>query len=275
MPLLDNPSRLKCVPCTQNLLSGEVTVARSSFKKHIISDTHKRACRNQLGGSEDGEQSRINHADDRSPVPPSNGRLPQPFELVPSTISANIPSPSHDFGASDHWPPEGDNEVFGDTLYYDGIYHDVVGNPIQFSAGAGSSKNVQREELLNRQMDTYGILNAEEDGRRFHRGVDLEELLGDDVDDATKTNVERLNPDYDSGKTYKSDRNLPLKSVLQISKTTRLNSSCKVRVCVEREVQMRHGSHTARRRRASLFFAIRNVAMSLQLILTELSAGHA
>lgn len=183
-----------------------MTVARSSYKKHMNSDTHLKAFRlheerRDSAQADEGGQSSASASGGHSSESQS-----QPVELRPSIINTDIASPDHDNG--DPWLNENsvdETELFGSTLYYNGIYHDDIGNPIHFSAGSSSLPSAQQDKLLEKQLDTYGILNADEDGQRFHSGVDMEDFLGeeDELEDTTKTNVEALTPDCDSGERFK------------------------------------------------------------------------
>ncbi len=98
-----------------------------------------------------------------------------------------------------------ETDIFGDTFFYDGFYHDSVGDRIHFSAGSEYTPGAERDEVLNDQLDDYGINDAEGDGERFHRGVAVNALIGEtseepeDEADPTKTNVEILGLIEDSG----------------------------------------------------------------------------
>lgn len=136
-----------------------------------------------------------------------------PVEFMTSIINTNCIASPFDETRDYLESTIEDDTAFGDTVYYDGVYHDDAGNPIHFSAGTNTSLDTRlgREELLHRQLDWYGVLNAEEDGQQFHRGVDLDDLLGgQDDDDATKTNVEVLARENDSGEINEPFVNLAL-----------------------------------------------------------------
>ena len=152
-------------------------------KKHLTSKTHLKA-------SEECERASALRG---QLLPTGLGLLEAP-QVVPSIIQIN--SLTHTGGATETRPVPGDDhfneesDVFGNTFFYDGFYHDSIGNQIHFSAGSEYTPGAQQDEVLNDQLDDYGVIDAEGDGERFHCGVALDALIGEAASEQPEDNMD-------------------------------------------------------------------------------------